>query len=256
MSTLTDYTKVCREASENDLVFADFKNNFNYTKVLEHVHAGFGAGYLERIIEDSAVLLEYLPKFITNDNVGNPKQYYYKEIGMKISPTTLRYIKVLGDLQNIFGSLNGKDIIEIGGGYGGQCKIIYDVCAPKTYTIVDLPDVLALTGKYLKKFDIKNIILKTAKDQFEDNYDICISNYAFTEVNKEYRDLYAKKVISHSSKGYMTCNFIKVEGYPGDQVARSEIKKLQKTGVFIPEVPITGIGNIIYIWNNELGPRR
>jgi len=256
MSTLSDYIKVCKDALGNDLVFTNFKNSFNYTKVLEHVHAGFGAEYLERIVKDSPELLEHLPKFITNDSIGNPKQYYYKEIDMKISPTTLRYIKVLGDLQNIFGSLNGKDIIEIGGGYGGQCKIIYDVCTPKSYTIVDLPDVLALTRKYLKKFGIKNVILKTAEDQFEDTYDICISNYAFTEVNKEYRDLYAKKVISHSSKGYITCNFIKVEGFPGDQVTRSEIKKLQKTGVFIPEVPITGIGNIIYIWNNELDSRR
>ena len=101
MSTLSDYIKVCKDALGNDLVFTNFKNDFNYTKVLEHVGVDFGSEYLERIVEDHPELLKHFPKFISNDNVGNPKQYYYKKIGMGISPTTLRYIKVLGDLQNI-----------------------------------------------------------------------------------------------------------------------------------------------------------
>lgn len=37
---------------------------------------------------------ELLQEFISNDNVGSPVRCFYDPIGLAISPTTLRYMKV------------------------------------------------------------------------------------------------------------------------------------------------------------------
>jgi len=60
--------------------------------------------------------------FEANDHVGDPERYLYDKL--LISPSTLRYCKVFSDLVNLFTSLDGYSICEIGGGYGGQCRII------------------------------------------------------------------------------------------------------------------------------------
>ena len=80
--------------------------------------------------------------------------------GCEISATTARYIKNLSDLINLFGSLDGMRIAEIGGGYGGLCKIISDQFELDSYTLFDLPDCLDLSKKFLDNFGIDNVNTK------------------------------------------------------------------------------------------------
>jgi len=253
---MENYLRVCREAVENDEVFANFKNDFHYTKILEHVWFELGQEYLDQVKQDFPYLLEHMKRFATNDKVGNPTIYYYEDIDLTVSPTTLRYVKVLADLMNHFGRLDDMDIIEIGGGYGGQCKIIYDISRPKSYTIVDLPDVLHLINKYLKEFDIKNVILKEPRDKFGKQYDLCISNYSFTEVSREDQDYYKLNIIQRSLSGYMTCNFIYQDKSKSEQgqkrMGRGEVGNLMVGGYFYPECPLTYPNNKIYVWNSRL----
>lgn len=242
------YLKVCQEAAENDEVFKDFKRHPDYTPILEHVSFSQGLGYLEEINQNFPYLLKYINRFATNDTLGNPYIYYYGELGISISPTTLRYIKVLGDLMNLFGCLNGIDIVEIGVGYGGQCKIIYDWAKPKSYTLIDLSESLVLSGKYLKRQylkqqDLDTIILRNADDPSEIHYDLCISNYAFTEIGRNYQNFYAEKIIKNSNKGYITCNFIASEN-----LTKEEIFALKSNFTVYQEKPLTGDGNLIYTW--------
>lgn len=237
------YLKVCKEAVENDEVFKDFKRHSDYTPILEHITFSQGLSYLEEIKQNSPYLLKYINRFATNDNYGNPYIYYYGELGISISPTTLRYIKVLADLMSLFGCLNSIDIIEIGGGYGGQCKIIYNWVKPKSYTLIDLPEVLALSEKYLKQQNIGTIILRNIDDPEEIHYDLCISNYAFTEIGRNYQNFYAEKIIKNSDKGYITCNFIVSEN-----LTKEEIFALKLNHTIYPEKPLTGDGNLIYTW--------
>ena len=103
-----DYIRVCQEASCNDIVFANFKRDNDYRQVLEHATYEHGLAYLEVIKNDYPYLIDLIDKFATNDNYGFPFTYEYD--GMFMSPTTLRYIKVLGDLNKLF-ELEGKDII-------------------------------------------------------------------------------------------------------------------------------------------------
>src|SRR5438876_1073823 len=82
--------------------------------------------------------------FRRNDNCGSPRTHDFGgDIG-PMAPTTLRYIKILSDLETWFGSLGGKRVVEIGGGYGGQCAVIKTRFRVSSYTLIDLQPVLSL----------------------------------------------------------------------------------------------------------------
>jgi hypothetical protein len=235
------YLKVCEKAAKDESVFKNFKRHPDYTPILEHVSYQQGLEYLSEIKQNCPNLLKYMDRFLTNDKIGNPNVYYFEDLKINISPTTLRYIKVLSDLINLFGRLDEMNIIEIGGGYGGQCKIINDVYNPASYTLVDLPEVLKLNNKYLK--DIENIILRNIDDLSEIHYDLCISNYAFSEVERKYQIFYAEKIIKNSDRGYITCNFIVSEN-----LSKEEIFALKLNYTIYQEKPLTYDGNLIYTW--------
>ena len=232
------YLEVCRKAVKDEQVFKTFRRNPDYNEVLEHVSYEQGKEYLKETIP---YLTKYfMNKFVTSEKVGGPATYLYGELSF--SPTTLRYIKVLSDLIKHIGATD-VDIVEIGCGYGGQCKIIHDLYKPKSYTVVDFPDVLSLADKWLLNFKIKPI-LRSLNDSSHIKYDICISNYAFTEFTRSYQEFYAENIIKHSTTGYITCNFLN----RADAFSVQEIIDL-RGGKMYEEKPKTGNNNAIYIWN-------
>ena len=126
---------------------------------------------------------------------GNPKVSEYQSFG-KISSTTLRYIKVLSDLKNLFGNLDGFNICEIGVGYGGQCRVINCYFSPSVYCFVDIKPALMLAQRFLDNYIIPSILsYKTMNELERTNYDLLISNYAFSELHRKIQDVYLEKVI-------------------------------------------------------------
>ncbi len=203
-----DYRAFCLLAATNDDVFDHFKRSPALIRVMQHVSFDLGKDYLNIIKYDYPNLLTWMDKFKENDLVGDPIIYNYGPLGL-FSPTNLRYIKILGDLKERFGDLTGLKVIEIGGGYGGQCKVLSDLFTFEQYTIVDLPEPLALAEKYLD-------VLRTPSTRFltmeeldpEEEYDVVISNYAFSECARDVQKEYLEKVIAKSRFGYMICNQI------------------------------------------------
>ena len=247
---LLNYLNVCKRAAQDDSMFKSFKKHIHYSLILEHCTYQMGADYITEIKKNSPDLMNHVSKFITNDLIGRPNMFWYEELNENVSPTTLRYIKVLGDLINLFGSLDGIDIVEIGGGYGGQCKMIHDIAKPHSYTIIDLPEVLLLAEKYLTKFNVQDVKYVSPIKLRKGKYDLCISNYAFTEIERKYQDIYVKDVIDGSARGYITCNFLEQRrvGY-ANRFNKKEIFDLKPNGKFLSEIPLTGLNNIIYTWN-------
>jgi hypothetical protein len=95
--------------SKNDNFLKNFKRNPIYQEILEHVNKETGFKYFNIIKEKYPYMLEHIDKFKTNDDVGNAIKFNYEEF--EVSPTTLRYIKVLAEIIDIFGDLNDKNII-------------------------------------------------------------------------------------------------------------------------------------------------
>ena len=253
MKIYAAYIKDCVFAAASEKAFKTFRRKPAYHTVVEGVPKELGRKYVIYVKEKYPYLLQYIDKFATNDKIGSPVLYYYDEIKREISSVTCRYIKILGDLIKFFGSFEDMDIVEVGAGYGGQCKIIYDYCKPRSYTIIDLPEANKLTKKYLKRFGITDVKFKTPGSELNEKYSLCISNYAFAEFDRVYQDLYVEKIIKNTDKGYMICNFFgeyEIKERPNG-LTETEIKKLKSSGERLSEDPMTIRGNFLYIWGRK-----
>ncbi|HEY5259700.1 MAG TPA: putative sugar O-methyltransferase, partial [Rhabdochlamydiaceae bacterium] len=174
------YRSFCLSAANNPKVFYNFKQNWAYTEILEHLGKEAGQRYLDYISKYYPHLLQDFKKFQENDRLGSPLVFHYPTIGVT-GPTTLRYVKVLGDLESNFGNLTSKKIIEIGGGYGGQCLVVSKACNFEKYCIVDLPEPMMLAKKYLNSHSVANFQCLNPDDlRGQESWDLVISNYAFS----------------------------------------------------------------------------
>jgi hypothetical protein len=241
------YIECIDKAIAHETLFNQFRSNLDYTWVVETVNKPNGLVCLNEVQKNTPELLTHLPKFCTSEKQGGPEVCYYEDFDIYISPTTCRYIKILSDMVMRFGSLDGLDIVEVGGGYGGQCKIIHDMFKPKSYTIVDINSALRLAVKFLERFKVK-IIPRAVTDDTIVPYDLFISNYAFTEFDKPYQHFYDKHILQPSRMGYMICNFIGQRTEPAYSI--TDIIKLKADGKAFPEVPNSG-KNIVYVWGTK-----
>lgn len=254
MNSISDterYKKSCIKAIENDQGFQNFKNDPAYNDILEHVTPEQGSLYLNYIISNSPDLMERIDYFKDNDIYGGGIKHEYPDIG-NISPSTLRYVKVLSDLIKIFGDLEGKKIVEIGAGYGGQCLIINKMFNIKEYSIIDLNEAAALSNKYLQKNGINPRIIGIDDVlSIDEDFDIVISNYAYSELTKELQDLYYDKIIKRSKNGYITYNFIS-EVFNIDSYTKEEMfeKFTEKNINILDELPNTFEDNLIIYFRN------
>ncbi len=247
-SSLSDnevYPSFCLKASKDKAVFANFRRNEIYNQILEHVSEQEGAEYINEIKRQS-IRLKDLNLFKDNDLYGNPIKKNYPETG-EISPTTLRYIKVLTDLELAVGDLSNLRIVEIGVGYGGQCRIINSVYTPGIYTLIDLSPALELAKTYLKNFNLKSKLdFKTMEELEIRDYDLIISNYAFSELPKNIQDVYLEKVILKSKRGYITYNEINPPHF--NSYNSGKLIQLIPNSKISKEVPLTHEKNCIITW--------
>jgi len=239
--------ELCEEVVQSEEHFKNFRQSHFCTRVVDACWPSLGSDFLGVICAKYPQLLDHLDEFRKNDSVGNTSPVLYGEFGY-FCPTTLRYILIAGHLQSLFGSLDGKTIVEIGGGYGGQCRILSSLFSFKEYTIVDLPAVLALAKKYLKAFNINNVRFITP-DQVPSELpcDLLISNYAFSERSPPSKIKYINRILNHSKCGYMICNDNLGSGK--EEVFKTHFENDQVTVQFLPEIPSTSGGNYLIVWN-------
>lgn len=205
---LNKYCEVCKRAAEDDSVFNTFKSHPDVLTVLEHASKDLGERYLQLIHKDNPWLLD-IKAIWDNDKYGSPKLETYSigDVLIRCSPTTLQYIGVVSNLIKEFSSLIELNIVEIGGGYGGQCKIIQDIYDVCSYDLIDLEEVILLQEKYLKKLNcFSNVNVFSDLKYAAIKYDLVISNYALSEVSEKEQLEYVRRILLNSKHGYITCN--------------------------------------------------
>lgn len=203
------YLEACSDFVENDDKFNSFKQDSRYTPVLEHVSHEESLTYLNEMKSRELLTQEILESVKENDEYGTPTTYEYDGLGT-LSPSTIRYLKNSLDILDYFGSdISYDNIVEIGGGYGGLCKVFTSFVNFKKYTLFDLPEASRLSQKYLSKFEpLKNKVIFKDTDNVNQlrKVDLTISNYAFSECARQYQEEYYNKVIKSSSKFYIIYN--------------------------------------------------
>ncbi len=251
LSGATYYPTFCQQAADNDETFAHFKRSPTYQGIVETVSRESGGEYLYVILRKEPSLVTLFDKFRENDAVGDPVIYNYGRFGW-FSPTNLRYIKTACDLKQQFRDLSQMHIVEIGGGYGGLCKILNDLKGFATYTIIDLPECNALARKYLSLMGVKNVHFVDNKNLSNlGSYDLVISNYAFSEIDREEQQGYIDYVIKCTPNGYMTMNFISqhLRSIPLEELLQI-LYQNKKQGSVVKEYPLTHPDNRILTWKS------
>ncbi len=239
-------SKVSKLITDKRLI-SKFRRNFEYRMILEHVSYRQGLEYLDRIFQLEIIDSSLISKLAQNDNFGNPRRYYYSGIGW-VSPTLLRYISVFSEIEKLIGFKSINSIVEIGIGYGGQARVIYELSHVTRYDFYDLSDVQQLASTYLKKtcpeFSPNHLdIYRVENEQF----DLVISNYAISELPVEVQKEYLEKILEPAAHCYLIMN-----SGASNKTGRSLGKLSQKTFLaslpgsqILPEVPLTGPDNYV-----------
>lgn len=220
------HENVCEKAINNDDFFNSFKRDSEFKYMFEHTTINYGHEYLKMIFEqyDKYVLLLDWEKLKENDSIGNAEitsfielKHYITLNNYDFSPSTMYYIyRGLDIINKLLEDKKEINILEIGGGYGGQCKLLIDMCGMlgikiNNYGIIDkkLPSKLQI--KYLNHFNYSNIHYYACEDIVDYNifkeYNIVISIYALSEFNLITQNFYVDNILTYLPNYYILCNF-------------------------------------------------
>ena len=184
MPGMIEYRHFVNQCLSNEELFKNFKQNNIYKNILEHVSNEIGSEYLKIIKKQTPSIIKKIDKVKINDLVGGSNLVDYKDVG-HVSPSSLRYAKVLSDILVLFKKKKFKKIAEIGTGYGGQFLIFDQFLDFSNYYLFDLKEVLLFCEKYLDNYLIRNSFKTLHINNFngEEKFDLVISNYAFSELS-------------------------------------------------------------------------
>ena len=246
ISDTAGYNSICKLASTDDEFFRKFKSNREYREILQHVTRNQGKEYLAELKKDSWIM-SHLPALL-DDKVGMPFRYTYPRLG-RVSPTDLRYARVLSDLYYLFGPLENFKIAEIGSGYGGQALAITKIFRVSSYTFYDLPSAAELALKYIRNSSDFQRCYLGGIDKVPENFDLVISNYAFSELRLEIQENYFSRVIQSSARGYIIYNHISPPSF-NSLTAKEFAARIPGAEIF-QEIPLTSPANVLIVWGHN-----
>jgi hypothetical protein len=209
----TDYCNFVDSLNMDELENINFKTN-----AVENVSYNFGLKYLDLIQKEfSEILFENIKDYVDlNDKYGKPKRDAF-EFDNKIlmaSSTSLRYLYHALVILKHYENTKCKNIVELGGGYGGLCLAINYFGKLKgikiqNYHLIDLPQVTNLIKKYLilHKDNIQSEIIVHNSDTYGkkiiDSDLFFISNYCYTEISEFFNKMYSKILLPRVSHGFL-----------------------------------------------------
>lgn len=256
-SSFTDngvFPSTCAEIAKDAQRFNEFRREPVIVRAMEHESFSTGQIHLESVRSCCPERLGYyLDAGRQNDAVGHPIKYEYSPYGC-FSPKTLEYVRIAHDLNHIFGDLSGYEILEIGGGYGGQALVLsclFDLL----YTILDLPEVLSLQRRFHATSGIYGISYASAPDQLQNAIarpsHLLISNSAFAECRKDVQEVYLTSILAYAKRGYMACNFVMRSRRRIPLIGKYELLRNVKGSYYVDELPEIYLENRILLWDRS-----
>ena len=240
------YLQSCLNAAEDPSFFQDFRSNPDYRSVLECGFVGESVEYLFK--KGSPETLEKLESFEKLDRFGTPGTGDISGLG-QFSGATLRYIVIADQITQLFDLPSNAKIVEIGAGFGGQCYILSQMIPFSHYFIYDLPEVDCLIKKMMQMLSVENVYLMPLIEDLPQKVDLLISNYAFSECDRQTQLDYFEKVVKNADRGYMILNQL---GY-FDSLTPKELFQLLEDNHMNPKIyeePIfTYEGNLLIVWD-------
>lgn len=209
-----DFRSFCNDI--NSETIKRFKRNKNVSKIVGDVPSKFLNGYLSNILKHEKVDWDEIKRL---NDIGCDRNFRFSVEGrrLEMSCTTLRYVMfALEILEHMRGkNLKEVDVVEIGGGYGGQACMMYLLSKDikiKSYTILDLPEVNNLQKHFIKEWNSELDVACTTLENFTGSPNFLISNYALGEFDKDTQNTYIEKLVKNVEHGFICWNFS-----PGNQ---------------------------------------
>jgi len=253
-SDSTSYTSFVASAVQGEKKLQSFRKDYRYRLILEHVDFTLGFKYKNRLTPDSIDHYRNNPKLSNLSKVGSPRTFYFSDLGW-ISPTIIRYLYVDQKIHELFGNANIQKVAEIGIGFGGQFAVTSTSFDLKEFSLYDLPVVLDLAEKSLDEAELSSgIFKKKSIDPVEsENYDLVISNYAFSELPKEIQRDYISKMLGNARCGYITMNSGRsnVSGRSAGKMTLADLAELLPPFEILEEDPKTGPDNYLIVWGHQ-----
>jgi len=241
-----EYLSIVEVAAQNEHIFQKFRSNRQYRKILEHVTKSLAEEYLKLIPETEK---KNLIKLNECDVIGGPLRYRFGNYGL-FSPTTIRYLFFNAQYKKYFGELTNLNVIEIGGGFGGQAAVSLKLNPTISWTIFDLPEVLTLQEKFLSAVNLRGRVnFQSGLKISVARGDLLISNYALSEISRDLQLKYFKLVVSNCQKGYMAWNTISEKENGG--LTLTEVLNMIPGSNYVDEIPNSSPGNVIIYWGNQ-----
>src|SRR3989344_2532424 len=227
--TSENYINKCISFVKNDELFNNFKRDKDFQKILEGNELVVGQVALASIDNKNkrGMVVDNLYQFKENEKIGNPQLCFFSGIG-EVAPSTLRYVNTYLEIKELLGSDLPYRIVEIGGGYGGLCKILSSVFNFKEYVLIDLPEVIALCKKYISHFHelegrVKFFSVADIQSINLPDIDLVIADSSLAECSSETQMLYTKLILNKSKYIYMIYNTLH------DPKGPSNFKKILKS---------------------------
>jgi hypothetical protein len=253
-SDSTSYTSFVASAIVSEKRLKNFRKNYRYRLILEHVDFTLGFEYLRRLTPVTLDFYRDNSPLINLNKIGSPRTFYYPKLGW-VSPTVIRYLYVNQNIQELFGGASIQKVAEIGIGFGGQFAVTARSLNAAEFSMYDLPVVLELAEKTLEKAELRSSsFTKKSIDPVEPEiYDLVISNYAFSELPEAVQRGYIKKLLRTSRCGYITMNSGRSDfsGRSGGKMNLAEITDLLPPCEILEEDPKTGPDNYIIVWGHQ-----
>ncbi len=250
-SQVAFYEKSVNEIISSKRVFKRFRRKYNYREILEHLTYYDGKRYLHYLNLNYPEWKSRLSQFVLNDRIGSPRTFKFQGIG-RISPTTLRYIAVAYDIEKLLGFEKISNVVEIGGGYGGQFSVLQNFKKFSTYQIFDLPEVQELISRFINELGVEQADYPLyPPTNFESkSIDLIISNYAFSELPREVQEVYLESVCKLAKNGFFLMNS-GLNNYSGRSKGKLKLEEIREKIPNLriaPENPSTGPDNYLLYW--------
>jgi hypothetical protein len=180
--------------------------------------------------------------------VGNPVSLLieFEEFSIKSTHLLLRYFFDASIMQMIFNTdFSGKNIIEIGGGYGGMAVTMSSLSTLASYKIVDLNNVLQLQQKYISAINHTFPITSIATDSNVNvTSDFLFSIFCIAEQRAEVVQKYVNQYVAHSTSGYFLLNYGRRFAIALNICTEMEIfemiYKVQPSAIMLPPLKLLG----------------
>jgi len=250
-SSITDngwWSKSCARNAADDARFARFRRGLLHRVIVEATPPAEARQHMARLLRQTPHYAGLFDKFVTLDRIGAPTMTEFAR-NVWFAPNTARYMRYLSDCEMRFGNLDGATIVEIGIGFGGQCKVFFDRFAVGKYILIDLPGPIALARRVLTQLlgaetvAERLIFLEAGREGAPaglppGRFDLAISTLAFSECHRSIQQGYIETVLSRARCGYIHRN--EISGFFGlDSLRLAEIQAALPAKVEVEKDDIT-----------------